>query len=432
MQASAKDRAEDTARTAEAHGGPPRGAALNGVAGGDNGPKAWRMLALLALAEMLGMALWFAASAAAPQLTMRWALTPSEVGGLATAVQLGFVLGTAVSALLNLADLWPAKRLFTAAALLGAAANLLLLIAPSYAAALASRALTGALLAGVYPPAMKMAATWFRARRGIAIATVVAALTVGKASPYLWQAMPDLPLHVPIIAASISAAVGALLILLWWQDGPHAFPSRPFSWGLIGEVVRQPRWRQATGGYLGHMAELYSYWTWIPAFLAASAVAHTGDAAAGRAPWIGVLSFATIAVGALGCLWGGVMGDRIGRARIASRVMLASGAIACTIGFAFGRSPWLLGPLALAWGFFVIADSAQFSTLVTESVAPHAVGTALTLQTSLGFLLTTLTIQLIPPLVEWVGWQGAFVALGIGPMLGVAALRTLVREERAA
>jgi MFS family permease len=226
--------------------------------------------------------------------------------------------------------------------------------------------------------------------------------------------------------------LAALLIAVAWRDGPFAFPSRPFSWGLIGEVLRQPRWRQATGGYLGHMAELYSYWTWIPAFLAASAVAQSGDAAAGRAPWIGVLAFATIAVGALGCLWGGVLGDRIGRARIASRVMLASGAIAFTIGLAFGRTPWLLGPLALAWGFFVIADSAQFSTLVTESVAPHAVGTALTLQTSLGFLLTTITIQVIPPLVEWVGWQGAFVALGIGPMLGVYALRRLVREERAA
>ncbi|HRN54146.1 MAG TPA: hypothetical protein PK788_11655, partial [Gemmatimonadaceae bacterium] len=393
---------------------------------------AWRMLALLSVAEMLGMALWFAASAAAPQLAARWDLSPGQVGGLSTAVQLGGVAGTALSALLNLADLIPARRLFAISAVLGAAANLLLLALPSYGGALLSRVLTGACLAGVYPPAMKMAATWFRARRGIAIATVVAALTVGKASPYLWQALPDLALAVPIVTASASALLAALLITLTWRDGPFAFPSRPFSWGLIGEVLRAPRWRQATGGYLGHMAELYSYWTWIPAFLAASAVAHALDPAAGRAPWIGILSFATIAVGALGCIWGGLMGDRIGRARIASRAMLFSGAIAFTIGFGFGRSPWLLGALALAWGFFVVADSAQFSTLVTEAVAPHAVGTALTLQTSLGFLLTTLTIQLVPPLVEWVGWRGAFVVLGIGPILGVYALRHLVREERAA
>jgi MFS family permease len=393
--------------------------------------RAWRMLALLAVAEMLGMALWFAASAAGPQLRARWDLSPAELGGLSTAVQLGFVLGTALSAVFNLADLIPARRLFAASAILGAAANLLLLALPTYGGALLSRVLTGACLAGVYPPAMKMAATWFRARRGIAIATVVAALTVGKATPYLWQALPDLPFALPILAASASALLAALLIARYWQDGPFAFPARPFAWGRIGEVLRSPRWRQATGGYLGHMAELYSYWTWIPAFLAASAVAQAGDSAAGRSPWIGILSFATIAVGALGCLWGGVMGDRIGRALIAARVMLVSGAIACTIGLAFGRSPWILGSLALAWGFFVIADSAQFSTLVTEAVEPHAVGTALTLQTSLGFLLTTITIQIIPPLVAWVGWQGAFVALGIGPMLGVIALRPLVRTERA-
>ena len=415
MQASARDGREDTAATDAAH---PEAA------------RAWRMLALLALAEMLGMALWFAASAAAPQLTARWALTPSQVGGLSTAVQLGFVLGTAVSALLNLADVVPARRLFAVAATLGAASNLLLVVAPSYGWALMGRAITGAFLAGVYPPAMKMAATWFKTRRGIAIATVVGALTVGKATPYLWQALPQLPLAVPIVAASLSAIAGALLIARWWTDGPHAFPSRRFHWGLVGEVFRAPRWRRATGGYLGHMAELYSYWTWIPAFLAASEAARHGGGATPR--WVGLLAFATVAVGALGCLWGGLLGDRIGRARVASRAMLASGGIACAIGVAFGRSTWLVAALALAWGFFVIADSAQFSALVTESVPPHAVGTALTLQTSLGFLLTTLTIQLIPPVVDWVGWDRAFVLLGIGPLLGVWILRPMVREERAA
>lgn len=416
MQASARDDREDTS----AHGGAQEAP----------GAAAWRMLALLALAEMLGMALWFAASAGAPQMSERWSLGAGQVGGLSTAVQLGFVAGTALSALLNLADLIPARRLFAASAILGAAANLLILAMPSYAGALLSRVLTGACLAGVYPPAMKMAATWFRARRGIAIATVVAALTVGKASPYLWQALPNVSFALPFVAASVSAVLAALLVTIAWKDGPFAFPSRPFSWRLVGDVMRSSRWRQATGGYLGHMAELYSYWTWIPAFLAASAVAHSGEPDAGRAPWIGLLAFSTIAVGAFGAFWGGVMGDRIGRARIASRSMLLSGAIAFTIGLAFGGSPLLLGALALAWGFFVIADSAQFSTLVTEAVEPHAVGTALTLQTSIGFLLTTITIQLIPPLVAWVGWRGAFVALGVGPMLGVYALRHLVRAER--
>lgn len=419
MSASALGAREDTALIAVPHSGEPeRGAA-------------WRMLALVSVAELLGMSLWFAGSAAAPQLTARWDLSPAQVGGLATAVQLGFVLGTALSALLNLADVVPARRLFAACAVLGAIANALLIAAPSYAWALAGRVATGFFLAGVYPPAMKMASTWFVSRRGLAVGTVVGALTIGKASPYLWHALPGIALAVPIAAASVSAIIAAVLVLLFWRDGPFAFPARPFSWGLVGEVVRERRWRLATGGYLGHMAELYSYWTWIPLFLAASAVASSGDAAAGSAPWVSILAFSTIAVGGLGCLWGGVVADRIGRARLAMLALAMSGACALLIGFTFGRSPWIVGALALVWGFFVIADSAQFSVLVTESVPPHAVGTALTVQVCLGFLLTTLTIQLVPPMVARAGWAGAFALLAVGPTLGILALRRLPAPGRA-
>lgn len=389
------------------------------------------MLGLLAFAELLGMSLWFVGSAAAPQLTDRWALTPSQVGGLSTAVPIGFVIGTAISAVLNLADIVPAKRLFAWSAIAGALVNLTLLVAPSYAWALVGRAAAGVFLAGVYPPAMKMAATWFLERRGLAVGTIVGALTVGKASPYLWHAVPNVTTPVIVGAASVSALLAALIVATWWHDGPHAFPARPFHWGLVGEVLRERRWRRATAGYLGHMAELYSYWTWIPVFLAASAVSFAGgDARAGAAPWVGVLAFATIAVGGIGCIWGGLLGDRIGRARAAQLAMAASGTCAIAVGFLFGASPWLLAPLALAWGFFVIADSAQFSVLVTASVPPHAVGTALTVQVCVGFLLTTLTIQLVPPVVAWIGWPGAFAMLAIGPALGIVALRPLAADER--
>jgi MFS family permease len=391
---------------------------------GDAG-RAWTMLALLALAELLGMSPWFTGSAAAPELAARWALSEQQVGGLSTAVQLGFVLGTAISAVLNLADVLPARRYFTWAAVAGAAANAALLWAPDYPTALATRALTGLCMAGVYPPAMKMAATWFRARRGLAVGAVVGALTIGKAMPYLWRVLPDAGLEAIVLSSSAAAAVAALGIALTWRDGPFAFPSRRFSWGLVAEVVRAPRWRLATGGYLGHMAELYAYWTWIPAFVAASAVAWAGDPAAARAPWVGALSFGTIAVGGLGCLWGGVVSDRIGRERLVNIAMAVSGLCALLIGLTFGATPLLLAPLALAWGFFVIADSAQFSVLVTESVPPHAVGTALTVQVCLGFLLTTITIQLVPLVVSWVGWRGAFAMLAIGPALGILSIRRL-------
>jgi MFS family permease len=384
----------------------------------------WRMLALLSVAELLGMSLWLVASAVAPQLAVRWGLSASEEGWLSTSVQLGFVAGTALAAVLNLADILPARWYFAGAAIAGAAANALLVVAPGFHAALACRFVTGAFLAGVYPPAMKMAATWFRDRRGVAIGTVVGALTVGKATPYLVHAIPGASPSVVILAASIAAVAAALLIGMAYREGPVPFPRRAFSWSLVGVVLREREYRLVLGGYCGHMLELYSYWVWIPAFLAGS-VAASGAGAGGAGSLVAVLSFFVIAVGAVGCVWGGVAADRIGYARLTILAMATSGACALATPFVFGRPLALLVPVVLLWGASVVADSAQFSTLVTRAVPAHAVGTALTLQTSLGFLLTTITIQLVPPVVERVGWRWAFPMLALGPLLGILAMRRL-------
>jgi sugar phosphate permease len=383
------------------------------------------MLALLALSQLLGMSLWFAGNAVAPGLAERWGLDAAEVGALTSAVQVGFVAGTLLIAVLNLVDVLPSRRLFAGCALAGAVANAGFLLVSSYGAALVMRALAGVALAGVYPPAMKMAATWFRARRGLAVGVVVGALTVGKAGPYLLAAFPGLSADVVVGSASVAALLAAVLVWFGYREGPYAFPARPFHWGLIGEVWRAPRYRLALGGYLGHMAELYSYWTWIPAYFAAAAVAR-GE---GVSPWVKLLAFATVAIGGVGCVWGGLVADRVGRARLARGAMLASATCAILVGALFGASWWLVAPLALAWGFFVIADSAQFSVLVTEAVPPHAVGTALALQVSAGFLLTTVTIQSVPLVVSWWGWGAAFGMLALGPMLGVLAMGRLVRHE---
>ena len=403
--------------------------AIEGAAGED--ARRWRMLALLSLAELLGMSVWFAASAVAPELAARWGREPgAATAWLMTSVQIGFVAGTALAALLNLADVLPARRYFAASAVLAALANGALLLAPGFAGAVALRFATGVCLAGVYPPAMKMVATWFRRSRGLAIGTVVGALTIGKATPYLVHALPRADVAGVVLATSLAATLAAALVTAGYSDGPHAFPSRPFSWGLAATVVRERRWRLATGGYLGHMFELYSFWTWIPAFVAASLAVRAGLPEGSTPAGASALAFGIIAVGGLGCVWGGIVADRIGRERLVTIAMAASGACALLVGATFGRAWWLLAPVALAWGFFVIADSAQFSALVTESVPSHAVGTALTIQTSLGFLLTTLTIQAIPPVVALVGWRWAFALLALGPALGIAAIARL-RDARA-
>ncbi len=386
------------------------------------------MLALLSVAELLGMSVWFAASAVAPQLRSEWGLSVSEAGWLTTTVQLGFVVGTVVAALLNLADVIPSRRYFAVSALLAGLANAALLTAGSFGVALGLRFATGFFLAGVYPPGMKMAATWFRANRGLAIGAVVGALTVGKAFPYLVNAIGGAGIGFVIWSTTASTGLAALLVAVAYRDGPHAFERRPFSWGLVGSVLRDREWRLATGGYLGHMWELYAFWTWIVAFLAASSAARAG------VPWAGeystavkLIAFVAIAIGGPACVWGGWVADRIGRERLTMRALSASGTCALLAGLLFGSSFLLLVPLALVWGYFVIADSAQFSALVTEVSPSHAVGTALTIQVAVGFLLTMVTIQIVPAIADVAGWRWAFPVLAAGPAFGIGAMRRLMR-----
>lgn len=217
--------------------------------------------------------------------------------------------------------------------------------------------------------------------------------------------------------ASIGAVISAILVLLFVADGPYALPSQPFDVTQIAKVFTNRGVRLANFGYFGHMWELYAMWTWVPVMFRAS-VARSGDSPAIAE----ASSFAVIGAGAIGCIVAGLLADRLGRTLVASAAMLVSGACCVVIGFLFGTPSWLLLAVAIVWGATVVADSAQFSACVTELGDPRYLGTALTLQTCIGFLITTVSIRMIPLLVERVGWQWAFAALAPGPLLGIIAM----------
>ncbi len=376
------------------------------------------------------MSLWFTASAVSPQLGEMWGLSAGQAGWLTTVVQLGFVAGTAVAAVLNLADILPERPYFAASAALGALMNAGLIVATDYQHALVLRFLTGFFLAGVYPPAMKMISTWFRSSRGLAIGTVVGALTVGKAAPYLVNAFAEASIALVVGTASIGAVVAAALVLGGYRPGPFEFPRRPFSWRLVGTVLRHGPTRLAIYGYLGHQWELYAMWTLIALFF------HDAFAAAGPAgspaAFAGVAAFAVIAAGGAGSVLAGVWADRLGRERVAIWAMAVSGACSLGVGWLLAAPVWLLITICLVWGFSIVADSAQFSAIVTEVAPNHAVGTALTLQTSLGFALTAGSIWVAVEVWSRWGWGPAFSLLAIGPAFGIAAMIRLKQSRSGA
>jgi len=382
-----------------------------------------RQLVILAVALVLAMSTWFSTAAVLGQLRDAWTLSRTDASWLTIIVQLGFVVGAVLSSITNLADRIPPRRLLLWGTIGAASANALIVVGDSYSVAVAARFATGAFLAGVYPPALKAMSGWYRVGRGFALGVMIGALTIGSALPHLLNGLGGLNWKVTLVLASVLTLGGGLIADRLGEDGPHTAKAAVFDPSQVKAIIANREFQLASAGYFGHMWELYAMWAWMAAFY--------GDAL-GSTRAASFAAFAVIAIGAAGSVYAGRLSDRLTRPEAAALAMRWSASVALVTGFLVDAPAPIVIGVGLVWGFWVVADSAQFSTIVTEVSDPRYVGTALTLQLAVGFVLTVFTIFLVPVIRDAHGWGWAFLMLAPGPLIGAAAMRALRKDMEAA
>ena len=379
------------------------------------------VLPVLVLAQLAGTSLWFAVNAVMPDLQREFGWPATAVGSLTSALQLGFIAGTLVFALLALADRFRATRVFLGCALAGAACTVgAWAMVADFTALLVWRCATGFFLAGIYPVGMKIASQWYRQGLGSALGYLVGALVLGSASAHGLRALADaLPWPSIMLGVAALATLGGLLILGLGEPPQAPVRVSSLQWPALATLWTDARVRSSVLGYFGHMWELYTVWVLMPVILATrlSGVALSWTA------------FGVLSSGAVGCVLGGYAARRWGSARVAAVFLALSGLCCLAAPLLMGAPDAVFYVWLVVWGISVAGDSPQFSTLTARNAPPQAVGSVLTLTNSIGFAISTASILLFVALTHWVPLGWLLTGLALGPALGLWALRLLVRER---
>jgi MFS family permease len=383
----------------------------------------FRSIALLTLVEVTALSLWFVSAAILPDMLREFQISPVRQAALSSGVQLGFVVGALGSAMLGLADRFDPRRVIACASAGAGLINAVLLaVAPGSLIAIAVRVITGALLAGVYPVGMKIAVGWGLKDRGLLVGVPVGGTVLGSAVPHLFSFLGGADWRLSIALASLAAIAGGLICLAV-SLGPYHGVAAKFHPRMIVAAWTNRRVRLAYAGYLGHMWELYAMWAWIAA---ATAVSYGMSLPQGEAEQLAKLTaFLSIGAGGVACGFGGLVADRIGKAKLTIIAMAVSGASALAAAATFGGPVWLTFAIVIVWGAAIVPDSPQFSALVADAAPPEQAGSLLTFQTALGFGLTIATVQLAPLVAGALGWPLLLALLALGPAFGIVSMLRL-------
>ncbi len=384
-----------------------------------------RILPTIVFAQFAGTSLWFAGNAILKELQLEWQLPADALATVTSSVQLGFIFGTFIFALLSIADRFKPSLVFLVCALLGSALNVsLIFLPPSYFVLLSARFFTGIFIAGIYPVGMKIASDWFEGKLGKALGYLVGALVLGSAFPHLLNYTgSSLSWKFVLIGTSILAVLGGLAIVFFVGEGPHRIKGAKFNPAKIFEVFKVREFRSAAFGYFGHMWELYTFWAFLPVVL----VYYNETQGTNLHP--SLYTFIIMAVGAIGCVLGGFISVKRGSAKVAFAFLLISGVLCLLSPLFFSLNETAFIAVLLVWGFAVIGDSAQFSSLNAQTAPKESVGTAITIVVSIGFLLTIPSIQLLGYLATVIDTKWLMFTLFIGPAFGLFNTWKLVKKN---